>query len=244
MIASVEHVEQRQRHLDPPWNPWEAVPIAVAVSAAIFLVALVVVGAFGGTGGYAALVISLLSSVAFAGVTMAWIAIRYRRALPALGLHSARPSRDLAVGAWVGAGLFGAAGFLVVPVIQVIWEALVGSPPPAIDQQVIPVDPSIGHVILGMVAVVIGAPIGEEVFFRGFLFGSLRSRLGFVRGAAISSLVFAAFHYPGGPVLVLTMIFVGAGFALLYHRRGSLVAPIAAHAMFNIIGYTLMVMST
>jgi membrane protease YdiL (CAAX protease family) len=47
---------------------------------------------------------------------------------------------------------------------------------------------------------------------------------------------FAVLH--GDPVLILVMVFVGIALAWIYERRGSLLAPIAAHAMFNVIGYT------
>jgi membrane protease YdiL (CAAX protease family) len=94
--------------------------------------------------------------------------------------------------------------------------------------------------VLGVLAVVVAAPLGEEVFFRGFLFGSLRGRMGFAPAAAISATAFALFHVT--PLLVVLMFFVGVALAWLYERRGSLVAPIGAHAMFNVIGYTLLLM--
>jgi uncharacterized protein len=94
--------------------------------------------------------------------------------------------------------------------------------------------------VLGVGSVVIGAPFAEEIFFRGFLFGSLRGRLRFLPAAAISGAVFALFHLQ--PLLIAVMVFVGIALAYLYDRRGSLAVPIAAHAIFNLIGYTLIVM--
>jgi len=88
--------------------------------------------------------------------------------------------------------------------------------------------------------VVIGAPVGEELFFRGFLFGSLRARLSFLPSAGISSVIFAFLH--GQALLILVMVFVGIALAYLYERRGSLATSIAAHAMFNLIGFTLILM--
>jgi membrane protease YdiL (CAAX protease family) len=38
------------------------------------------------------------------------------------------------------------------------------------------------------------------------------------------------------------MVFVGIALAFLYERRRSLAVCIAAHAIFNLIGYTLIVM--
>jgi uncharacterized protein len=91
-----------------------------------------------------------------------------------------------------------------------------------------------------VVAVIVAAPLGEELFFRGFLFGSLRTRLPFLPAAAISGLVFGLFHVQ--PLLVAVMVFVGIALAFLYERRRSMAACIAAHAIFNLIGYTLIVM--
>jgi len=235
----VEHIEQRPR-LDPPWHPWEAFPVGVAWAAATFLATLVITATFGGQGGSAQLVTALISEATLVGFTVVWIAVRYPGSIPELGLRSGRASADLAIGGWIGAGLFGAAAFVILPLIVVVWRLVTGSPPDAVDQQILPVDPSLPQLALGMVAVVIGAPIGEEVFFRGFLYGSLRARLGLSRAAAISAAVFGLFHVQ--PLLILVMFFVGFGLAILYERRGSLVAPIAAHAVFNVIGYTLIVM--
>jgi membrane protease YdiL (CAAX protease family) len=39
------------------------------------------------------------------------------------------------------------------------------------------------------------------------------------------------------------MVFVGIGLAYIYERRGSLLASIAAHSAFNMVGYTLIVLA-
>ena len=236
----IERMEQLEERLGPPWRAWEPIPVGIAALLASYLVLVVVTAAFGGQGGVAALVSAMISQTVFAGSTIAWIAIRHPGTLPYLGLRSRRTAADVAVGAWVGAGLFGAAAFLILPILVVVWRLVTGGPPEPIDQGILPVEPAGIELVLGMVAVVVFAPIGEEIFFRGFVFGSLRARLGFVRGAVISSAVFAVFHVV--PLLMLVMFFVGLGLATLYHRRGALVAPMAAHALFNVIGYTLLVM--
>jgi membrane protease YdiL (CAAX protease family) len=89
---------------------------------------------------------------------------------------------------------------------------------------------------------VIAAPIGEEVFYRGFLFGGLRSRFGFWTAALLSAGLFGLSHATDGPVLIPLLTVFGVAQALLYERRRSLVAPIAAHAMFNLIGFASILM--
>ena len=223
-----------------PWRPWEAIPVALAALCASIIVAVVLAAGGAGTGGLSILISAIALSGAFFGFSLAWVNVRYRQGIGALGLRSTRTTADLAYGGWFGVALFGVVGFLVLPLIMAIWTVVTGSPPDPIDQPIVPGDPSTFEIVLGAFAVVVAAPLGEEVFFRGFLFGSLRGRLGFFRSALISAVIFAVFH--GDPLLILAMIFVGMGLAWLYEKRGSLVAPIGAHALFNIIGYTLLIM--
>ena len=221
-----------------PWRPWEAIPVALAALSVSILV-LVILAALGvGPGGPAVVISALAMEAAFVGFSVLWVSLRHRHALTALGLRSSRSARDLAVGAWFGAGLFGVTVFAVAPLLSWVWTLVAGSPPPAIEQPVVPDDPTTAQAILGAVAVVIGAPLGEEVFFRGFLHRSLRGRVGFAAAAGISSLAFALFHV--SPFLILLMVFVGFALAWLLERRGSLLATIGAHAMFNVIGYTFL----
>ena len=102
---------------------------------------------------------------------------------------------------------------------------------------------SIGTALTSVYAIVI-APIGEELFFRGVLFRSLRDRHGFWVGAMGSAVGFALIHYiPGSAVdaalLMIVMFFTGLALCFLYERRGTIVAPLAAHMMFNVIGILL-----
>lgn len=223
-----------------PWRPWEAIPVGLAALCASLLAAVVLAAAGAGTGGTPLLLSAITLSASFLGFSVAWVVIRHGRGLDALGLRASRATRELAMGAWFGVGLFAVTGFVLLPVIVVVWRAITGAPPGPIDQPILPVEPSTVETVLGAFAVCIAAPVGEEVFFRGFLFGSLRGRLGFLRAALISGGVFALFH--ADPLLVALMVLVGLALAWLYERRGSLVAPIGAHAMFNVIGYTLLLM--
>jgi hypothetical protein len=79
--------------------------------------------------------------------------------------------------------------------------------------------------------------VGEEVFFRGFLFTGLRSRFRFVVAAALSAAAFALFHVT--PLHLPLFFFVGLGLAYVYDRHGTLWASISAHMAFNVVGYVL-----
>jgi membrane protease YdiL (CAAX protease family) len=77
----------------------------------------------------------------------------------------------------------------------------------------------------------IGAPIVEEVFFRGLLHGALADQLPAVAAVAASATVFAATHLQliQFPALVL----VGVVHALLLMRSGRIAPAIWSHAAFN-----------
>jgi membrane protease YdiL (CAAX protease family) len=75
-------------------------------------------------------------------------------------------------------------------------------------------------------------PVGEEVFFRGFIYGTLR-RWGRVSAVVLSSVLFAAVHLQ--IVHFLPILVLGVVLALLYERTGSLAGSIAVHGINNLI---------
>jgi membrane protease YdiL (CAAX protease family) len=90
------------------------------------------------------------------------------------------------------------------------------------------------------------APIGEEVLFRGYLFGSLRrlagdSRAGIVIAYSVSALVFALAHSlaasEGVIALLVPSFLIGLVFAWGFDRSGSLLPGIVAHALNNSIAF-------
>jgi len=85
---------------------------------------------------------------------------------------------------------------------------------------------------------VVVAPVCEELFFRGFLFHGLWPRLGMWGAAALSGLAFGAIHVTGADKIGLVIPFavIGALFARLVSRTGSLWNSIAAHCIFNVLG--------
>ncbi|MGV8960070.1 MAG: CPBP family intramembrane glutamic endopeptidase [Stenotrophomonas sp.] len=88
------------------------------------------------------------------------------------------------------------------------------------------------------------APAYEELLFRRVLFGRLWAAGRPLLGMVLSSAAFALVHeIPGtsgnGPLEILQLWFIyggmGAAFAWLYQRTGTLWAPVAAHAINNAI---------
>lgn len=148
----------------------------------------------------------------------------------------------------LGAGLgFGALLYPVIVIgigivlnllLQVITGRSVRSP------RQLPAHPSEVGVAVSIAYAVLIAPVHEELFFRGILFRSLADRYGFAIGAGGSGLAFGLIHYLPGPwygsvLLMSVIVFTGVALAWFYERRGNIVASLAAHATFNVIGLTL-----
>jgi membrane protease YdiL (CAAX protease family) len=91
-------------------------------------------------------------------------------------------------------------------------------------------------VALGGVTVIL-APVAEELLFRGVLYPALKDT-GFRRGAVgITSVLFALVHFNLAAFLPLLLL---AGlFLWLYEKTDNLVAPIAAHVLFNALNFGL-----
>jgi membrane protease YdiL (CAAX protease family) len=78
------------------------------------------------------------------------------------------------------------------------------------------------------------APISEEIFFRGIIFGYF-SRLNTTSAVIFSTLIFVFFHPQGG----LTQAVGGVVFALAYHYSHSLWAPILIHSLGNMALFSI-----
>jgi uncharacterized protein len=96
------------------------------------------------------------------------------------------------------------------------------------------------------------SPLGEEIFFRGFLQEALSQKISYGKAMVIDSLFFALIHlfhhglvkdvtglihfYPvSGFIWVLLMFSTAMVFAWLKKRSGSIFPAVAAHAVFNFV---------
>ena len=80
-------------------------------------------------------------------------------------------------------------------------------------------------------AAVIGAPIAEEIIFRGYLYPVAKKYTSTWFAAMFTGVLFGVVHMNllGLPILAL----MGVALAVLYERTGSLWAPIFCHMAFN-----------
>jgi membrane protease YdiL (CAAX protease family) len=88
--------------------------------------------------------------------------------------------------------------------------------------------------ILALLVVGVGAPLSEELLFRGFLLSALaRSRLGFAGGAVITTVWWTALHAGYSAAGIIEVFLIGLFFSWLLWRTGSLRVPIFCHALYN-----------
>jgi len=98
----------------------------------------------------------------------------------------------------------------------------------------------VGLIVAGVMVIAV-APVVEEVFFRGFLYGALRSRLGIWAAAGINGALFGVIHFSFESVEALLLVpplaLLGFLFCLVYERTGSLLPVIGMHAFNNTVAY-------
>ncbi|MGD2072580.1 MAG: type II CAAX endopeptidase family protein [Candidatus Thorarchaeota archaeon] len=111
--------------------------------------------------------------------------------------------------------------------IYTITERILGQfPLEELMEQIITEDP----LLMGINTGVVG-PIGEEVFFRGFVYTGLRRKFGVRGGIFWSSLFFGLTH--GIPWQIPYAFVAGIILAYVYEKTGSLYSPIILHVVNN-----------
>ena len=224
------------------WSWWEAIGVYLL---AIVIGGLATIPVFGimGEDDLATIVATSIAAVVMTGVLLAWLQASHRGWPRAIGIPE--PGRRWAeVRAGIGFGLLLYPGivFGIGMILTLILAAVSGETVQAPEQ--VPQELSaVGLAITAIYAIVI-APVHEEFFFRGILFRSIRDRHGLAVGLIGSGLAFALIHYLDGPwqdtlLLMSVMFFNGIAIAWYYERRGNLIASIAAHVTFNVVGLTL-----
>jgi membrane protease YdiL (CAAX protease family) len=175
-------------------------------------------------------------SVTIVGQSLTLVGLMaYLQARGALTWRLLGPVRPRIRHVWMGAGL-GLTGLLMVLVLGAMINEWLG-PFDAPEQFALQVsDASILVLMLSIVTAVIMAPLVEEVVFRGMLFQTIRSRLGLSAAIVIQALVFAYIHIEvvGSPPAIVGLVALGLWFAAIFHRVGSLVVAISAHAFYNL----------
>ena len=94
--------------------------------------------------------------------------------------------------------------------------------------------------IVPMLALVIGAPVCEEILFRGFLLNRLaHTRLGFVGASILATLGWTVLHFGYSAIGLVEVFAAGLLFSWALWRTGSLWVPIVFHAIYNAIVFVI-----
>ena len=219
----------------PAWAPLAAMIAAFVVATIAYLVIAAVVEAGGGNvtaGGPPGLVISatlvqdaalIIAAVSFASLWVSGLTPA-SFGLPRVPLGPAAGWTVLA--------------FIAFWVLTAIYISAVGQP----DQQELTRDlkeeESLAALIGYGLLLAFVAPLAEEFFFRGFVFGVLREKIGTVWGVLATGLVFGLVHVAGSPIeTVGVLIILGSLLCALYLQTGSLLPCIALHAINNSISF-------
>ena len=158
------------------------------------------------------------------GVTWLYVSRKYKFSFRVLGFFPPdSPTAYLyAFGAWflalIGVGIWGA----LVTDIETI------TPP---DNATPILEIAGGSLIVAWLLVGLWGPFVEEVFFRGFLLGGLRTRFSAWPALLISSGVFALFHILPG--LYVPTFLLGLAFGWVYLKTRSIWPAIFGHTLHN-----------
>lgn len=102
--------------------------------------------------------------------------------------------------------------------------------------------------VLLVVCAAVGAPVVEEIFFRGLFLSVAVRNYGTVAGVVVTSLVFGLMHaqasWAATAYTVSSTALIGAALAVLTLRTGRLGASISAHVLFNASGVALVLATT
>jgi hypothetical protein len=95
--------------------------------------------------------------------------------------------------------------------------------------------------VMVMLLAVVGAPVVEELFFRGLLQGAFTRRVGAVPAIFITALIFSFAHiFNEGPLAPIILFPAALLLGYLRYRTGRLAAGMVAHATFNATMFLLL----
>jgi len=223
-----------------PWPLWTA-PAGVVLGLALGLVGSIVVAVVAAIGGstlaHPTPAVSILGDLLFdLGFVAAAIYLARVSSRPRLADFGFRPvSPALAVGAVALAGI----GYYLITAIYASLFRLHGSDKLPSE---LGVTKSTAALIAAAVFVCVIAPVCEEFFFRGFIFGALRRwRIGFAGrslgpwiAAVITGILFGLAHTgSASPQYLLPLGFLGFVLCLLRWRTASLYPAMALHSINN-----------
>ncbi len=178
------------------------------------------------------------------GVTAPWLALG-AWPLVATARRGNGPRIDLGLRlTWSDAGwgaLAGVAGLMLAGIAAAITQLLVPDLTSTAAEAADELEASGGRLAITVFAllVMVGAPMVEEVFFRGLLFASLRKAgVGAVLTVLLTGVVFAGFHFE--PTRFLVLLPTGLVLGWVRSKTGSTGSAMVAHGVVNAPGAILL----
>jgi uncharacterized protein len=131
-----------------------------------------------------------------------------------------------------------AIAFVAYYALSLVYNALFGPPCERLPDD-LGVHDSVLLAVLAGIFVIGIAPFAEEIFFRGFLFQSLRTSWGVWLAAPASGLIFGVVHFE--PDKLVPLAILGTALAWVFHRTRSIWPCIAIHAINNALAFIVLV---
>lgn len=226
-----------------PWTAWTAILLGFGATIVGGIIVTVIAAAAGGSLEDPApgvnIGLTLFQNIALIGAALFFAQLAGRPTAQDFGLISPadgiaqrrdrlraiRRAAGLLLGLWIG--------FYVV---SAIWAAALSLNETQTLPDELGIEGSTINLALVVVLITVVAPLGEELFFRGYFFGALRNWRGFWPAAIVTGLVFGAIHIGSSPIgFTVPLAFFGFALCLLYERTGSLYPSIALHALNNAV---------
>lgn len=115
----------------------------------------------------------------------------------------------------------------MVVVIEPILQLFPDTPSPA------------GRGLYMILALVVVAPIFEELLCRGVIFEAVRNKWGALAACVVSAVIFGVMHIE--PQFVINAFMIGLLLSYVYLRTNSIFAPILLHSINNILAYIFLI---
>jgi membrane protease YdiL (CAAX protease family) len=193
----------------------------------------------------------MVQNVLLVAVPAGFIMLKYATPLRRIGLTLRPRARDCVIGLTAGVVMLVLANGLEIGLNWIMHHFLPSATSHSLaewskglsaEQMVPEASRSLALYALLLFSGAVAAPIGEEFFFRGFLYNAAKRRTGLFWGTVISAAVFALAH--GGPIQVLAIFPMGVLLAVMYEITGSLWVPIFMHAVNNGAGFLIAYFAT
>jgi len=184
----------------------------------------------------------LIQNLIFAGVPIVRVAVLRHEPLATIGFRAPRPLRLIALG--LGAGVLMLAANAALDYVFGQFGIVQNQAEQFAQQFSLLQSGPLGQALFFIFGA-IGAPLSEEILFRGYAFNAIRGTLRSERGGLLlayllSTLLFTLPHAlevtQGTVALLIPLFLIGLALAWLMHRTGSLLPCVIAHAVNNSVG--------